>query len=89
MRREHEILSGPLEKGGRGATATLDFSRIGSKTCGNKKYSIVCLFVQGLDCSIVSRIESVFAEFPWVLMGHESIEWSEPTFTELRTPPQS
>ena len=26
-----------------------------------------CLFVQGLDRSIASRIESVFAEFPWVL----------------------
>ena len=44
------------------------------------------MFVQGLDRSIASRIESVFAEFPWVLMGHESIEWSEPTFPESCTP---
>ena len=28
-------------------------------------YVIVCLFVQGLDCSIASQIKSVFAEFPW------------------------
>ena len=44
------------------------------------------MFVQGLDRSIASRIESVFSEFPWVLMGHESIEWYEPTFPEPRTP---
>jgi len=49
-------------------------------------YVIVCLFDQGLDCSIASQIKSVFAEFPWVLMGHESIEWSEPTFTKLCSP---
>ena len=28
------------------------------------------MFVQGLDHSIASRIESVFAKFPWVLIGH-------------------
>ena len=28
-------------------------------------YVIICLFVQGLDCSIASQIKSVFAEFPW------------------------
>ena len=44
------------------------------------------MFVQGLDRSIASRIESVFADFPWVLMGHESIEWSEPTFSKPRAP---
>ena len=31
------------------------------------------MFVQGLDCYIASRIEPIFAEFPWVLMGNESM----------------
>ena len=52
----------------------------------SKRGIIVCLFVQGLDSSMASRIESVPAEFPWILMRHESIEWSEPTFSKPRTP---
>ena len=43
------------------------------------------LFVQGLDYSIASWIEFVFAEFPWVQMRHEPIEWSEPTISKPRT----
>ena len=41
-------------------------------------YVIICLFVQGLDCSIASLQR--------VLIRHKSFDWSEPTFSEPRTP---
>ena len=45
----------------------------------------ICSRVGSLHC-LTNQICICHAKFPWVLMGHELSEWSEPTFPESCTP---
>ena len=45
-----------------------------SRKSTSRDKGFVCLLVQGQDCSLASRTESVFAEFPWLVMRHKANE---------------
>ena len=44
------------------------------------RFQNYCLYVQGLDRSIASQIESVFAEFPWVFQNYKKIASNHKNF---------